>query len=298
VKDYFGRFLAMDISALRAKVGEPSLLALLHAQGVDADMLERLEHGTWKTLRYEQLFALVALAEGAGIKDFVTSADSAMWETFRGSSDKNRILGGSDKEGNLIGDDSLCTHIISKAGVKLKREQMYGSTDPKKIRKLLKTKNVLSIGGPKVNRGTEEMLVAFEEMGGPHIRFYWPGDGRKKEESGAGAPRMLEIDGIRHVQQDGHYVGVTAFCRHPWGLKGITIVLIAGCTKLATEEMIKYLTNPHFYRLFQSRSQDGKPVVLLFDSSKKPRWRVDGVTPAAPKKPGRKQGQVSKAIPM
>lgn len=288
----FGKYVEIEIESLRNAMGRAAFSRALKQYGVKPRTVHALEDGTWITLNQNVLLLLLALAKEHGLPSAVRIIESPLWSTFR-QRQGNVVLAGQDKYNNHFRSDfELPAVLAGSIGVKCGFRDVPLTVKPRIVTDLIRTSNLLIVGSSKNNVATDIALKAMWPKATPPIKFLMPEvryEGVTVSESPNGV-RALQVDNRIEEENVARRLGVVVICRDPLNSKGVTTLIVAGCSSEATELMIQEFRQAALYRAYShvhARSR-GKAAILLFDSSKRlrGRWTVYGHK-VEPRKPGR-----------
>lgn len=289
INPIFGKRLRLNIESIRESFGRDEFTALLQQRGINLRMVQDLIDGSWKAINHRTLLTLAALAEHSRIP-LVEVSDSPLWQTFRSEEVGSFVLAGMDVNDSHFGGDFEVAKALNDAGLNVAFKDVPLREARSTILRHMKEKNVVAIGSSKNNPATEVALQAMWE-GRPPVKFFLPNiryRSKTIEESPDGT-RMVEVLGEKHCERGAECrLGIVAAKRGAAGNPLVTTVVIAGCSKEATYEMVNQLKGSDFYHQFsQDLEQISKRALLfLFDSSKQDRWRLIGAERRR-RKPGR-----------
>ena len=294
-----GRYLKFDIEALRAYRGGAPFRELLEAEQISEQQIQSLETGVWRSVDHRALFVLMCAAEAWGVFPLLQSIDSRFWETFLLPNVNGLALVGIDLDGGNVDDDIAAASKLLKAGLPLEIVSVRESHNEDLLCDWVRSRNLVVVGGSKVNRATH---VALQELwrteGGPPVRFLWP-DFQRDDETCGPSPNKRRALEVREngqtilIEQDSddRHLGLVAIGRMS---PETTTVIVAGCSSQATKRIVAELLRPSLYNHYSAdwlKDRLEHPTMFLFDSgSPKSYWRVVGMKPPK-RKAGRKPGQ-------
>jgi hypothetical protein len=296
-----GRYLKFHVEALSAALGDAQFRELMRTEILNERQIHRLETGAWRSIDHHSLFALMCAAVAKKIFPLIEVVDSAFWETFFLPGKSGLALVGVDLMDRNVDEDAAAAARLIGAGLPLEIRSVREEQDPNEMKGWIRRRNLLIVGGSKVNRATKLSLCElWNEHGAPPVRFLWPGYARD-DETGGPSPssrRMVEVHEhgktVRLEQTSPeHHLGIVAVCREPFGSPDVTTVVVAGCSSDATKRIVTELLRPNLYYHYRpewAQQKAGQPILFLFDShGKSGTWRVVGFQ-APKRKPGRKPG--------
>lgn len=296
----FGRFLKFHIESLRQALGSGDFARLMRDEGINERSIAKLESGAWRTIDHHSLFVLMCAATAKGVFPLVEIVDGPFWDTFRANKNGFALVG-VDLNDNHVSEDIEAASTLIRGGLSLQIVTVRKGQNPDDVKSWIREKNLLVVGGSKVNRATEICLCElWKRLGGPPIRFLWPGYSSETVTAGPSpnANRILEVrehGRLERLEEDGRgrRLGIVVVCREPFGAVGVSTIVIAGCSREATRMMVADLQRPDIYYHYRpewKHEKVGEPILFLFDShGKAGRWRVVGFQKAQ-RRPGRKPG--------
>lgn len=280
-KEQFGKYLKVHVPALREKVRPDALQRWLREHHVRTRVLNELEDGCWHSVKQHTLFALMHYAHGEKVRPFLEILDSGLWNTFR-QSDSAQLLAAPNENGGDFTVDHEVIHVLGELGIRMSFSLIPPTTSRESIVRKMGSTDLLIIGSAKRNLAADAALCALWPDAPP--TFIYPELADVEAVTAIqdkNSPPTLMLNGWALSEDKTRRVGIVAICRNPTGEKDVTTIIVAGCSRLSTKEVLEQLWQPEMYRHLpdmQKPENAGKPWLLVYDNKKKRgHWQLHGV---------------------
>jgi hypothetical protein len=271
-----GRHLRCRIEPMRQHLGQAAFNSYARAAGINLRAINRLADGTWRSVDYESLLGLMALAEELQRQPLLEVVESPLWKSFRDRPADNVALIEQGSEGQVSPAHLDLVKSLNDSDIRIGLEVIDRNRATRSyLRRMMTTRNVLIFGdidAPVVAGALTVLLsgkVRFPE-GSETIRRLLMREAVVLERSLA-SPDVPTPSGLRPA-------AAIVVCVNPFGAKNVETVVIAGYSDAAIPLVFEELHAPAMYLRYGAGSPAGVSTVLFFNAGVPRRWRRDGET--------------------